>query len=449
MVTHPIAFINGRYYDTRQNTLDSLNILLQNGQVSGLGYMPDDGQDAETLVYDLKGYLVIPGIIDTWAHVREPGEEGKETLATATTAAVRNGITAILTTPHGSPCVDQPEMVGALLRKASQVSGIPVYPIGALSKGLAGTTLAELGLMRDAGTVAFCDGNSISDAGMMQQAMHYAAALGCPIVVSPDEASVHRGGSMHDGPTAIRLGLKGIPAHAETVRLGRDLELAAHTGAHLHVFPVSAKHTVDMIRDAKKRGIAVTCGTAPHYLYFCDTDLMGYDTHKKVFPPFRTPADQEALLMGLQDGTIDCIASHHHPMTVDEKRTDFVSAAPGISGLDTFVVSVFHRLAYEEKWPATSVLPLITRNPRQIFKLPHVGTGLLKRPSFTVLDPNGETHVSQSAMISKGKNTPFLGKTFRSRILMTVIDGHVVYQNPILQAVPADALPNTHPGAAL
>lgn len=445
MITHPLALINGQYMDFRQKSQDSTNLLLQNGQVIGQGYMPDDGMDNTTLVYDIKGAIIIPGIIDTWVHVREPGEEGKETLASATAAAVAGGITGIFTSPDTTPSPDNPEMIASLLRKGAQVGQIPLYPIGSLSKGRAGQTLSEMGLMRDAGAIAFSDLNSLQDIGLMQQAMRYAKALECPIIVSPDEPTLHRGGVMNESLFSIQKGLKGIPAHAEDLRLARDLQLAANTGVHLHVFPVSTAGAVTMIREAKAKGVHVTCGTAPHYLYFLDSAIGDYDTHYKVMPPFRTKADQEALIEGLRDGTIDCIASHHHPMTIDEKRTDFMSAGFGISGIDTFVPSVIHKLVHDCGFSMIDTCQLISQKPRAIFKLPSTGAGLLKRPSLTIIQPKQTTVVSQASFRSQGKNSPFIGQTFQSKVVMTIIDGHIVYQDPELKAVPASdvSLENT------
>jgi dihydroorotase len=449
MITNPLALINGQYMDFRHNALESTNLLLQNGQVIGQGYMPDDGMDDQTLVYDIKDCVIVPGILDTWVHVREPGEEGKETLATATAAAITGGITGIFTSPDTTPSPDNPEMIASLLRKGSQVGQTPLYPIGCLSKNRSGQTLAEMGLMKDAGAIAFSDLNSIEDIGLMQQAMCYAKALNCPIIVSPDEPKLHRNGSLHAGAFSIQKGLKGIPAHAEEVRLARDIQLAANTGAHLHVFPISTAGAVTMIREAKAKGIAVTCGTAPHYLYFQDSDIGNYDTQYKVLPPFRTQKDQDALIEGLRDGTIDCIASHHQPMTIDEKRTDFMSAGFGISGIDTFVPSIIHRLVHDHHFSMVAACRLIAKNPRAIFNLPSTGASLLKRPSFTVIHPKKETHVAPENFRSRGKNSPFMGKSFQTKVMMTVIDGHIVYQDPELKGVPASEVPldNRYPVA--
>lgn len=445
MITHPLALINGLYLDFRQKSQDSTNILLQNGQVMGYGYMPDDGQDNTTLVYDLKGCIIVPGIMDTWVHVREPGEEGKETVASATNAAVAGGITGILTSPDTTPCPDNPELIASILRKGSQTGQTPLYPIGCLSKGRKGETLAEMGLMRDAGSIAFSDLNSLQDVGLMQQAMRYAKALDCPVIVSPDEPNLHRGGLMHEGPFSVQKGLRGIPSHAEDLRLARDLQLAAATGAHLHVFPVSTAGAVAMIREAKAKGLHVTCGTAPHYLYFRDSDVGDYDTHYKVQPPFRTQADQDALIEGLRDGTIDCLASQHQPLTIDEKRTDFLQAGFGISGIDTFVVATLHRLVQDCGFSLLEACRLISQKPRDIFKIPNMGAGLLKRPSLTIIHPKKETIATSAHYRSHGKNSPFIGRTFQSRVVMTIVDGHIVYQDPELKAVPASevSLDNT------
>lgn len=442
MMTNTLAFINAQYLDFRQNTQDVTTLLLQNGQVTGLGYLPDDGMDKHTLVYDLKGCVMVPGIVDTWVNVREPGEEGKETLVSAATAATSGGITSILTSPSTTPCADNPEIIASLLKKSAQVSTIPFYPIGTLSKNRAGQTLSEMGLMRDAGALAFSDTNSLQDIGLMQQALIYAKALNCPVIVSPDEPGLHRGGSMHEGVTSVQKGLKGIPALAEEIRLARDIQLATATGAHIHVFPVSTAGAVSMIREAKAKGIAITAGTAPHYLFFCDTDIATYDTNKKVMPPLRTEKDRATLIEGLRDGTLDCIASHHHPMTIDEKRTDFVQAECGISGLDTFVLSVFDKLVREHQFSLCDAFRLISHNPRKIFHLPSTGAGLLKRPSFTVINPKGRTTFTQNSYHSRGKNSPFIGTSLQGQIVLTVIDGHIVYQDPSVQGVPADNLPS-------
>jgi dihydroorotase len=432
-MTEYIALINGRVIDPIRETDDVTNILLDpNGQIAGLGYLPDD-DNPNTRAIDLKGRYVIPNITDSHVFLREPGEEDKETLSTASQAALASGITLLIATPDTHPTVDTPEMVSFIHNRRKASSLVPIYPMGAVSKGIKGTELAELRLMAEAGARGFSDGNSLEHTGLMRHALQYSSDLDRPIVITPEDPLLSQNGVMNEGYTSTILGLKGIPAESEEVRLSRDIKLLERFGGVLHVSPVSTGQSVDLIRKAKARGLAITCATAPHYLWHDETIIEGYNPNFKVSPPLRTQGDIQALIDGIKDGTIDAITSHHQPHTIDGKRTDFVSADFGISGLDTFVALTMTRLVRDEQIPIKQVAKLISSNPLKIFRLKKPGIALNHRPSFSVIDMKNEFTIDSNTFKSKGQNSPFHGMSVIGKSLLTIINGEIRWMSPELE----------------
>ncbi|NBV84309.1 dihydroorotase, partial [bacterium] len=384
------AIINGRLVDPTRGTEDVTNLVLNSdGVITGMGYIPDDDQETTTVI-DLKGQYIIPNITDSYCSLREPGHEDKETFLSASAAAVAGGVSVLVATPDTHPTVDTPEMVSFIHARRRAAGVVPIYPLGAVSKGIQGTELAELRLMHDAGAVGFTDGNSLEHTGLMRHALQYSSDLDRPIIVTPDDPLLSQNGVMNEGYYSTILGLRGIPAESEELRIARDIELVERFGGVIHFFPISTAQSVELVRRAKARGLAITCGTAPHYLYFDESNIDGYPTNFKVTPPLRSAADRAALIDGIKDGTIDTIASHHQPHTVDGKRTDFVSADPGISGIDTLVCTTLTRLVKQEGLPMATAVKLLSTNPLSIYRIKRAGTALLKRPSFTVVDMKTE-----------------------------------------------------------
>ncbi|NDC82766.1 dihydroorotase [bacterium] len=427
-MTSLTAIINGRLVDPVTNTEDITNIFLdETGMVVGLGYVPEE--DAVTSeVIDLKGKYIISNIIDSHVSLREPGEEDKETLATASKAALSGGITLLISTPDTHPIIDTPEMVSFIHGRRKESSLVPIYPLGALSKNMSGLELAELYLMSDAGAVGFTDGNSLEHTGLMRHALHYSSDLDRPVIITPEDPLLSQNGVMNEGSVSTVLGLKGIPAESEEVRLSRDIKLLERFGGFLHVFPVTTRATVDLIRKAKARGLSITCGTAPHYLMFDESDIEGYDPIYKCRPPLRTRDDIEALIEGISDGTIDILASHHQPHTIDGKRTDFVSAEYGMSGIDTFLPSVITALVHRRAVPLPLIAKLLSTNPKRIFRLKKPGVAINTKPSFTVIDTKTEMSVDQAGFGSKSKLSPFHGMGLVGWPVMTIIDGKILWR---------------------
>jgi dihydroorotase len=308
------------------------------------------------------------------------------------------------------------------------------YPLGALSKPgeTATSVLAELRSMSDAGALGFYEGNSLQHSGLMRFALEYSSNLGRPIVITPCDTEIAQNGVMTEGPTSTQLGLRGYPSAAEVVRLSRDLQLVERFGGSLHVTPVSTQASLDLIRGAKSRGVRVTCGTAPHYLWFCDEDIQDYDPNKKVMPPLPTRSDQQALIEGIQDGTIDCIASHHTPLGVDSKRTDFVTATPGISGLDTFLAATLTILFQQHRLEIKSIAKLISTTPNRIFGINSKGIAVNNRPSLTVIDLKNSKSLTPNDLQSKGKNSPFIDTPLIGFPVLTMVDGRIVWRSPDL-----------------
>ena len=433
MITETIAVINGRLIDPVRGTEEVTNLLINsNGVVTGMGYLPDDDEETTTVI-DVKGRFIIPNITDSHCSLREPGHEDKETFLSASDAAVTGGITALIATPDTHPTVDTPEMVSFIHARRRAAGIVPIYPMGALSKGINGLELAELRLMHDAGAVGFTDGNSLEHTGLMRHALQYSSDLDRPIIVTADDPLLSQNGVMNEGYYSTILGLRGIPAESEELRIARDIELVERFGGVLHFFPVSTAQSVELVRRAKARGLAITCGTSPHYLYFDESAIDGYPTNFKVLPPFRAASDRQALIDGIKDGTIDAIASHHQPHTIDGKRTDFVDADPGISGIDTLVCTTLTKLVRDEGLSMVVVSRLLSSNPLEIFLIKRPGIALMKRPSFTVIDMKTDFTLESSQFKSKGLNSPFIGRQMTGKSLMTVIEGRIRFIDPSLK----------------
>lgn len=428
-MTHAIALINGRLIDPVRQTEEVTNLLLDDtGLLVGLGYLPDD-ETPETTVIDLQGRHIIPNVTDTNIILNNVWQT-QDTLEHLGEGAARSGVSHIIISACDAP-LDTPEKI-AFFKEQSQQVKVHAYPFGALSKDGDGESLAELRLMSEAGAIGFYEGNSLNHSGLMRHALQYSSNLSRPIVITPFDAELSQNGVMTEGATSTQLGLRGYPAACEAVRLSRDIQLVERFGGTLHVSPITTKASLDLVRSAKARGVSITCGTAPHYLWFSDEDIMGYDTNKKVMPPLPSKSDQLALIAGIKDGTIDCIASHHTPLGIDEKRTDFVSATPGMSGLDTFIPAVLTRLIRDDQFAIKDIAQLITSKPNQIFNLQSKGVVLNSRPNLTVVDLKTPVTVSPDILHSWGKNSGYFGKTLVGFPVLTLSDGKIVWQSSTL-----------------
>jgi dihydroorotase len=376
---------------------------------------------------DARGRCLLPGLVDLRAGFGEPGAEHKERFESGCLAAVAGGVTSLALLPDTDPPIDDPAMVEFVARRARQAKLAKVYPQAAVTRRLEGRELAELGLLKTAGAVAFSDGfRAVADAQVMRRALAYASMFDALIVQHPEEPSLARGGVMNEGPVAARLGLTGIPAAAEVVMVERDLRLLELTGGRLHFAHVSTAAAVTAIRAAKARGLRVTCDTTPHHLLLTEAEVEGYRTFAKVSPPLRSEADREAVVEGLADGTIDAIASDHCPQDQESKRQPFAQAAFGVIGLQT-LLSASLELVFSGRIGLRDLLRRLTSAPASILGLEAGRLAKGAPADLVLLDLEASWTVTEKSLFSLAKNTPFEGRTFRGRVIRTIVDGRTVY----------------------
>ncbi|HET9983515.1 MAG TPA: dihydroorotase [Longimicrobiales bacterium] len=425
-MSRPILLRGGRVIDPARGLDEVLDVLLADGVVARIGRELDAPEGAD--IRTVGGLVVAPGLIDVHVHLREPGGEHKETIATGARAAAAGGFTAVCAMPNTDPPVDDPASVGYVRAAGLRAGGARVYPTGAVSVGQAGERLTEIGEMVEAGAVAVTDdGRPVSDAGLMRLALEYSMAFGIPVASHCEEKGLSRGGSMNEGIVSTRLGLTGIPNAAEDVMIARDLLLAELTGGRLHVQHVSTAGGVAMIREARARGVAVTAEATPHHLTLTDEAVDGYDTNAKMNPPLRTAADVEAVRGGLADGTLDVLATDHAPHHYDEKEQAFDDAPFGIVGLETAFGICMTALVENGVLTLPELIRRMSTNPARAFNLPG---GTLPEggvADVTVLDPGAAWTVDPARFYSKSRNTPFAGWSLRGRAALTIVGGAVVY----------------------
>jgi len=427
-MNRPIRIRGGRVLDPARGIDRVQDLWLDQGRVAGLG---EDAPAAlrnrtDVEVIDATGAIVAPGLVDIHVHLREPGQEEKETIETGTASAARGGFTTVACMPNTSPPLDDRPHVEYVVRRARESGLARVLPIAAVTKGQMGEALTEMEDLVDAGAVAFTDdGKPVKNAEIMRRALELTRPLGVPIIQHAEDPDLKGTGVMHEGWVSTRLGLKGIPDAAESVMVARDALLAELTGGRVHVAHISAARTVDIIRRAKARGIRITGETTPHHLILTDEAVSGYDTNTKMNPPLRSTRDREALIEGVVDGTIDCLATDHAPHTDIEKDNDFDAAPFGIVGLET-ALGIYLKALVDPKHLSLSDLILrMTRRPLEV--LGRAG-GTLEAgfdADVTVFDPAQQWTVRASDFASKSRNTPFDGWNLSGRILLTVVGGRL------------------------
>jgi dihydroorotase len=422
---------NGYVIDPGQGINAAKNLLIEDGRVTGLsGYSDSVPDDVE--IFDATGLVVAPGFIDLHVHLREPGHEYKETIASGAAAAIAGGFTTICAMPNTDPINDSAAVTRFVIEQAARAGLAGVLPIGAITKNSAGTELAEMGEMKDAGIVAVSDdGRPVPNAGMMRRAMEYARGFDLPIIDHCEDKSLVRGGVMHEGHWSLVLGLRGTPAAAEEVDAERDCALAELTGARIHLAHVSTRGAIDAVRRAKQKGLAVTCEAAPHHWTLTDEAVENYDTNMKMSPPLRSQDHVDAVLEGLRDGTIDAIASDHAPHHADEKALEFDDAPFGIIGLETSVGLAFEGLVRRGIISLERLVELCSTNPARILSL-HDRATLRPgaRADVTILDPEFEWTYDLARSKSKSRNTPFDGCQFTGAAVATIVGGRVVHLHP-------------------
>src|SRR5215475_3990347 len=422
-----IVIHSGTVIDPANNRKSALDVLIEGGQIRAVE-KPGSFLNVGDAGLDATGMVVTPGFIDMHVHLREPGYEYKETVLTGTQSAVAGGFTAVACMANTNPVNDNGSVTRYIIEKAREANLARVFPIGALSKGLRGETLADIGEMVEAGAVAISDdGRPVMDANLMRRALEYCLLFNIPISVHEEDLHLAAGGVMNEGPTSLRLGLKGIPNAAEEVMVARDIALTRLTGGRLHIAHVSTRGAVALVRQAKAEGLAVTAEAAPHHFSLTEDAVEGYNTNAKMAPPLRLAEDVEALKEGLCDGTIDALATDHAPHHRDEKEVEFDQAANGIVGLET-ALPLTLRLVNAKVLSLSLALSKLTVHPARILGLPY-GTLSVGAPADVVLfEPAQQWRMEAEKLRSKSKNTPFSGWELTGKIVLTMVGGRVVYE---------------------
>jgi dihydroorotase len=423
---------NARLLDPAQGLDGPGAMLVLDGRVAAIGDAAGaDPRAAGAEVLDAGGKLLVPGLIDLHVHFREPGQTRKETIETGCRAAVAGGFTSVCAMANTNPVNDTVAITEMMLARADKAGLCRYFPLGTVSKGAKGEELADYGTLKAAGCVAFSDdGLPVMNATVMRRALEYTSWLDVPIVAHEEDLSLVAKGYMHEGSVSAALGCLGIPAAAEEVMVARDIVLAEHTGGHLHLAHLSTQGSFRMVREAKQRGLRVTCEVTPHHFALTDKELNRFDADFKMNPPLRSPADLEAVLEALADGTVDAIATDHAPHGWDEKEVELVSAAFGVIGLETALPLTLELLVNRKVITLAHAIDLLTAGPARTFHLDRQGLGTLKVGSpadFALVDLDGQVLVDRAFIQSRSYNTPFKGWTLPGRVLGTWVGGKRVW----------------------
>lgn len=416
----------GRVIDPSQGLDEKLDILVADGKIKEIGKKLTAGKGVEAI--DAKGMIVSPGLIDMHVHLRDPGLEYKEDIVTGTRAAAAGGFTSVACMPNTKPVNDNKAVTSYIIAKAKAEGLVNVFPVGCITQGMKGENLAEMGDMKEAGCVAVSDdGRPVSNPELMRRALEYAKGMGIMLISHSEDLGLSADGQMNDGFTATELGLKGIPWVAEDAAIARDVFLAEFTNSPIHVAHVSTKGAVRIIRDAKARGVKVTCETAPHYFTLTEDAVRGYDSNAKMNPPLRAAEDVEAIKAGLADGTIDAIATDHAPHHLDEKDVEFVLASNGIIGLETSL-PLSLALVEGKVFDLNALITAMSLNPARILGIDRGTLAPGSVADITIIDPDAVWTVEAEKLASRSKNSPFLGKEMKGRATYTIVGGKIVFK---------------------
>jgi len=426
----------GRVVDPVNGRNGVFDVLLDGDRIVKVGR--DLPVDAGTTVVEIPStFVVCPGLIDMHVHLREPGQEHKETVATGAAAAVAGGFTAVACMPNTDPINDNAGVTQYILKKAAEANLARVYPIGAVSRGQKGEQLADIAELSQAGCVALTDdGRPVATAMLMRRALEYASMFNLPVIEHCEEQTLKGDGVAHEGYHASALGLRGIPGEAESIMALRDISLAELTGGVVHIAHMSARQTLDAVRYGKARGARVTCEVTPHHFVLTDDMLASpepYDTNVKMNPPLREAADRDAMVQGLADGSVDVIATDHAPHHYDEKRVEFDHAPFGITGLETAVSLCLDRLVHAGAISLARLVELLSVNPARILRVPGGSLSEGAPADVTILAPDLQVTISVARMRSKSTNTPFDGWALRGGVAATIVGGRTVYVNDDLK----------------
>jgi dihydroorotase len=424
-----ILIAGGRVIDPA-NTRDAvMNVLIEDGRIAEIASPGAHPAPAADRVLDARGKVVCPGFVDLHVHLREPGREDMETIATGTRAAARGGFTSVCCMANTTPVNDNQSVTEFIIDRARRDGAVHVFPIGAISKGMQGEELAEIGELIGAGCVAISDdGKPVMNAELMRRALEYSTLFRIPVIQHAEDAHLTGKGVMHEGRVSTELGFKGIPAASESVIVARDLLLAELTGGHYHVAHVSTAEAIQLVREAKMRGLRVTCEAAPHHFALTDEAVRSFDTNTKMSPPLRSNRHVEAVKAGLRDGTVDAIATDHAPHTIQDKEVEFDYAANGVVGLETAFGLTMSMLVEGEVLTLPQAIAHLTSEPARIFGLPKGTLSMGADADVTIVDPAREWVVDVTKSASKSRNSPFHGWKLRGQVLATIVSGKIAWE---------------------
>jgi len=428
----PLVIQGGRIIDPSRGIDDIGSLLIVDGEIAWLGRGKETPPQPDYDTLPAQGLIVCPGFVDLHCHLRQPGFENKETIATGSRAAARGGFTTICCMPNTKPPLDNHFTIDYVMSLAASEGIVRILPIGCISKQRKGEELAPMDEIASAGVIAFSDdGSPVQDTDLMCRAMEHSRVLGMPIIDHCEDIALSNDGAMNEGALSTKLGLKGIPSAAEEIMISRDLSLALLTGARLHIAHVSTANSVELIRQAKEKGIKVTAEVTPHHLTLTEEMVIGYNTNAKVNPPLRTKQDIQALIQGLNENIIDAIATDHAPHTEADKLKEFALAPFGISGLETALGSLMS-LVHSEQLTLTTLISKLTCEPARIIgdKYGKLGNLEIGTPAdITIFDPDKKWVVNTKVFASRGKNTPLADSTLKGRVMATISQGKLAYQD--------------------
>ena len=423
-----ILIKGGHLIDPANKKNGQFDLLISKGKIEAVepeGKIKDiPGAD----IIDAKGAIVTPGFCDMHVHFREPGHEYKETIETGSQSAAAGGFTTVAVMPNTSPVNDNRSVTEFILSQAKETSNINILPIGAITKGLRGETLSDMGELKEAGCIGYSDdGRPVSNSEIMRRALEYSKMFDLPCIQHSEVLELTQGGSMNEGIVSTELGLKGMPTEAEDIMVHRDICLLPKTGGRLHVAHISSGGSVDLVRQAKAKGLAVTCEVAPHHFTLTHDACKGYDTNAKMSPPLRTESDLDMIKEGMRDGTIDIIATDHAPHDRVDKQVEFSKACFGIVGLET-ALPLTLKMVDEKIISLERAIDMLTFQPNQLFKLDKGSLGIGKAADITLFDEKMEYTIDPSQFRSRSKNSPYKGWKVRGKVLRTLVNGKTVFK---------------------
>ena len=423
-----ILIKGGHLIDPANKKNGQFDLLISKGKIEAV---EPEGKIKDILgadIIDAKGAIVTPGFCDMHVHFREPGHEYKETIETGSQSAAAGGFTTVAVMPNTSPVNDNRSVTEFILSQANETSNINILPIGAITKGLMGETLSDMGELKEAGCIGYSDdGRPVSNSEIMRRALEYSKMFNLPCIQHSEVLELTQGGSMNEGIVSTELGLKGMPTEAEDIMVHRDICLLPKTGGRLHVAHISSGGSVDLVRQAKAKGLAVTCEVAPHHFTLTHDACRGYDTNAKMSPPLRTQSDLDMIKEGMRDGTIDIIATDHAPHDRVDKQVEFSKACFGIVGLET-ALPLTLKMVDEKVISLERAIDMLTFQPNQLFKLDKGSLGIGKAADITLFDEKMEYTIDPSQFRSRSKNSPYKGWKVRGKVLLTLVNGKTVFK---------------------